>query len=180
VADSLSPAGYLKGSSMSDTGESDLVEARNALGKEPLVHGIVNDNLVLMPEDVANAVAEDLLAIMHLTTYGDARRFEPQFLLVPGLDHDGYDELPADEVLYDVTSTNDCQDSNWPPPAATIALDHLPDDLDDIGEQIEHFPNFPTLYIDPATEADLVEDLTRLGYAVRRDDDLIKRVDPNA
>jgi hypothetical protein len=141
-----------------------------------LVYGIVNENLVVLPEDVAKAVASDLEAIRQLTTYGDARRFEPQFLLVPGLDDGDYDEVPADEDLYDVTLTNDYLDSNWPPPAATIALDYLPDDLEDIGEQTEHFPGFPALYIDPAAEADLVVALTRLGYDVRRDDELIKRV----
>jgi hypothetical protein len=138
-----------------------------------LVYGIVNENLVLLPEVVAKAVAEDLEAVWQLTTYGDARRFEPQFLLVPGLDEDDYDEVPSDGDAYDLTLTNDYLDSNWPPPAATIALDYLPDDLEDIGEQKEHFANFPTLYVDPATEADLVEDLTRLGYDVRRDDELI-------
>jgi hypothetical protein len=69
--------------------------------------------------------------------------------MVPGLDEDDYDEIPDDEDPYDATHTNECQDGNWPAPTATIALDALPEDLDDIGEQVEHFPGFPTLYIHP-------------------------------
>ena len=145
--------------------------------REPvhLVFRILNGNLVLLPVAVATAVAKDLEGIFRLTTYGEARRFEPQYLMVPGLDEEEYDEIPDDGDPYDATITNECQDGNSPAPAATIALDALPEDLDDIGEQVEHFPNFPTLYIDPATEAGLVETLTGRGYDVRRDDRLIKR-----
>jgi hypothetical protein len=96
--------------------------------------------------------------------------------MVPGLDDD--DETPDDRDPYDATRSNECQDGNWPASAAAYALDALPEDLGDIGEQVEHFPNFPTLYIDPATEAELVETLTRRGYDVRRDDGLVRRTDP--
>jgi hypothetical protein len=145
--------------------------------REPvnLVYGILNENLVLLPVAVATAVAEDREGIFELTTFGEARRFEPQYLMVPGLDEEEYDEIPDDGDPYGATVTNECQDGNWPAPAATIALDALPEDLDDIGEQVEHFPNFPTLYIDPATESGLVETLTGRGYDVRRDDPLIRR-----
>jgi hypothetical protein len=91
-----------------------------------LVYGIVNDNLVLLLEDTAQAWA---------------------------------DEPDA-------------------PLAATIALDDLPDDLDDIGEQVEHFPELPTLQIEPAEEEGLVADLRRRGYLVRRDDGLFQRINP--
>jgi len=130
-----------------------------------------------MPEDTANAFAAEHQAIWSLSTYGDARRFHPQSLNgVPGLDHDRYDDIPADEDPYDVGVTIEYENGDWPPPAATIALDELPDDLEDVGEQIEHFPGFPTLYIDPATETDLVRVLNQRGYEVRRDDKLIKRL----
>src|ERR1700733_12682626 len=108
-----------------------------------LVYGILNENLVLLPVAVATAVAEDLEGIFRLTTYGEARRFEPQYLMVPGLDEEDDDEIPDDADPYDATRTNECQDDNWPAPAATHALDALPEDLGDIGEQAEHFPNFP-------------------------------------
>jgi hypothetical protein len=137
-----------------------------------LVYGIVNDNLVLLLEKVAEAYADDRQAIWALTTYGDARRFEPQGInRPPGLDEDDYDEVPDDDDPYDANS-----DGDWPPSAATIALDMLPDDLSDIGEERDHFPNAPTLYIDPATEAELVETLRRRGYEVWRDDELIERI----
>jgi hypothetical protein len=141
-----------------------------------LVYGIRADNLVLLPENLAKAISEDRQSIWQLRTFGDARRFEPKFLIVPGLDEDDYDEVPLDEDPYDATLTNAYQNGDWPPGATTIALDYLPEDLDDIGEQKEHFPGFPTLYIDPATERDLVETLEQRSYSVRRDDDLIERI----
>jgi hypothetical protein len=95
---------------------------------------------------------------------------------VPGLDEDDYDDIPADGDPYNVALTNEYLNGDWPPPAATIALDELPGDLDDIGEQIEHFPSFPTLSIDPATEANLVRLPDQRGYEVRRNDELINRI----
>jgi hypothetical protein len=145
--------------------------------KQRLVYGIVNENLVLLPEDVAKAFAADHQAIWSLKTYGEARRFQPRSLNgLPGLDDDEYDDIPADEDPYTVTLTNEYLNGEWPPPAATIALDELPEDLEDIGEQVEHFPNFPTLRIDSATEADLVRVLNQRGYEVRRDDELVNRI----
>jgi hypothetical protein len=145
--------------------------------KQRLVYGIVDDNLVLLPETAAKVFAEDHQAIWSLKTYGEARCFQRQSLNgVPGLDEDDYDDIPADGDPYNVALTNEYQNGDWPPPAATIALDGLPDDLDDIGERIEHFPSFPTLHIDPGTEADLVWVLNQRGYEVRRDDELISRI----
>lgn len=159
-----------------DAPGDDRTRGKGMSRKQPLVYGIVNDNLVLMPEDVAKAFAEDLEEIWSLKTYGEARRFQPQSTQwVPGLD-DEDDDIPADDDPYDVTLTNVYENGDWPAPAATIALDELPEDLDDIGEQIEHFPSFPTLYIDPATETELVRLLNQRGYEVRRDDELISHI----
>jgi hypothetical protein len=143
-----------------------------------LVYGIVNENQVLLPEEVAKTFATDHQALWLLETYGEARRFQPQSLDgVPGLDEDDYDGIPADADPYEVALTYDYENGKWPTPAATIALDELLDDLDDIGEQIEHSPSFPTLYIDPATDADLVRVLNHRGYEARRDDELINRIE---
>ena len=145
-----------------------------------LVYGIPDSNLIVLPEGVAKAMVGDLENIAALKTYGEARRLETQLLIVPGLDEDDYDEIPADGDPYNPSTTNECQDGNWPPSAATVALDHLADDLDDIGEEKEDLISAPTLYIDPATELELVETLRRRGYAARRDDDLIRSLDPYA
>ena len=151
--------------------------ANHNLESQRLVFGMVNDNLVLLPEEVAKAFAADHEAIWSLKTYGEARRFQPQSLNgVPGLDEGDYDDIPADEDPYDAALTNEYLNGDWPPPAATIALDGLPEDLDDIGQQIEHFPGFPILYIDPATKAGLVRVLNQRGYEVLRDDVLISRI----
>jgi hypothetical protein len=143
-----------------------------------LVYGILSNNLILLPEDVALAVAEDIERISNLTTHGGARRLETKVLMVPGLDDEDHD--PVDTDPYDVTVTSEYQNGDWPPRAATIALDVLPDDLDDIGQQSEHFPDYPTLSIEPATEQTLVEELRQRGYVVRRDDELIRRIGASA
>lgn len=146
---------------------------------ERMVYSIVGDNLILLPEDVARGVAEEVKNIFRLRTFGEARRFESQYVDVPGLDDDEYDDPPDDEDVYDVTLTSVyLGEDGWPAPTAAFALSYLPEDLDDIGEEVEHFPLFPTLDIDPATEADLVNTLRSRGYEVRRDDELIGRIGP--
>ena len=146
-------------------------------GNPKLVYGIVNDNLILLPEEVALDYAADHQHIWALTTYGDARHFEPHGInRPPGLDEDDYDEVPADGDPYDSDSTDEYLNGDWPPSAATIALDELPDDLDDIGEERDRFPGSPILFIDPATEVDLFQILRNRGYEVRRDDELIERI----
>lgn len=142
-----------------------------------LVFGVVYDNLVLLPEDVARAYAADHQAILGFTTFSDARRYIPLGINpVPGLDAEYLEEEPEDDDPYDVKQTPEFQDGNWPPPAATIALESLPPDLRDIGELVEHFPNFPTLEIDPATEEEVVRTLRDRGSEVVRDQELIQQI----
>jgi hypothetical protein len=146
-----------------------------------MVYGIPSNNLVLLPEDLAAAIASDLEKIYALETYGEARRLETQLLTVPGLDDDDYDEAPPEASdPYDCTTTNECQEGNWPPRAATVALDYLAEDetLDDIGEERENLGGVPFLYIDPADEQELIATLRNRGYELRRDDELIGRIDP--
>jgi hypothetical protein len=169
------------------------------MSEKRLVYGIVGGhNLVLLPEEVAEAVAEDLAAIAGVRTYGDASRLQLRVLSLPGLDDEQFYDgevaaLDEDEVAdlrlegmhfeddpYDAWAISECQDGEWSPRAATLALDHLPEDLDDIGEQIEHFPMSPILQIEPSVEERLVELLRARGYVVRRDDALIARIDPYA
>lgn len=145
--------------------------------KMALVYGIHNENIVLLPEDVAKAFAADHEAIWALRTYGDARRFQPQALNVaPGLDDDDYDDVPSDEDPYDAALTNEYLNGDWPPAASTIALDSLPDDLDDMIVEVEHMMSPPTSEPAFTTEADLLEMLKQRGYEVRRDDKLIEQI----
>jgi len=60
---------------------------------------------------------------------------------------------------------------------ATWALDVLPEELE-IGEQEEEegLMGLPTLVIDPASEAEVLAQVTRLGFTIRRDD-LIRALD---
>ena len=51
-----------------------------------------------------------------------------------------------------------------------------PRKLYDIGEQVENFPSFPRLQIDPASEAEVVATARARGFAIHRDDDLIEGI----
>jgi len=52
-----------------------------------LVYGVVDDNLVILPEEVAIAYALDREAILALMTFGEAFRFNPEGInYPPGLD----------------------------------------------------------------------------------------------
>jgi hypothetical protein len=145
--------------------------------KQRIVYSSINGNLVVLPEDVANMYADDHQRIWALTTYGEARRFEPQGLNVaPGLDEDDFDEIPADEDPYNVALTNEYLNGDWPPSALTLALVHLPADLEDLAVEVEHMMAPPTVAFTSLSETDLVETLRQRGYEVRRDDSLINRI----
>jgi hypothetical protein len=69
-------------------------DAMDPVAREPLVYGILNGNLILLPESVAKAVRDELRAINALETFGEARRLATTQLAVPGLDdEDEYDLL---------------------------------------------------------------------------------------
>jgi len=62
--------------------------------------------------------------------------------------------------------------------AATIALDDLPDDLEDLGEERGTLASTPYLFIDSSTEAEVLQYVRSPGYTARRDDSLFARLDP--
>jgi hypothetical protein len=153
-------------------------DAPEPAAKEPLVYGILNDNLILLPDSVAKTVRDELRAISALETWGEARRLCTTYLAVPDMYDDDEDEesSPRDSDLYNAFDTNQYQNCDWPPPAATVALDECPDELYDIGEQVEYFPSFPRRHIDPATEAEVVATARERGFVIYRDDDLISEI----
>jgi hypothetical protein len=81
-----------------------------------------------------------------------------------------------DSDPYHAANTAEYECSDWPPPAATIALDQCPDELDDIGVQVEYFPSYSRLHIDPASEAEVVATARDRGFAIYRDDELIEEI----
>ncbi|MGD0220686.1 MAG: hypothetical protein ABSC73_09580 [Acidimicrobiales bacterium] len=145
-----------------------------------LVYGVVDDNLVILPEEVAVAYASDREAIFALKTFGEAIHFKPKAgNYAPGADdwEDYFEERPADDEPYDAAAfLEQWPEYEWPPAAATIALEEMPEDLDDIGEQVEDFPFVPTLQVSPELEAQIVSTIRGRGYEIRRDDELIWRV----
>jgi hypothetical protein len=145
-----------------------------------LVYGVIDGNLVILPEEVAIAYASDREAICALKTFGEAFRFEPKAInYPPGVEYweEYFEERPSDDEPYDVVAfLEQWPEYEWPPAAATIALEEMPEDLDDIGEQVEHFPFVPTRQISPELESQIVSTIRSRGYEIRRDDELIRRV----
>ena len=138
-----------------------------------LVYGEELGSLVFLPEHVAIETAEELDQIRMLRTYGDARAFTARRIWVPGLDDD---DEHSDEDAYDVSATPEFQGGDWPPLSATIALDDLPDDLEDVGEQRDSMGSVPRLFIDPVTEGEVLRYVRSLGYTAHRDDSLFARL----
>lgn len=90
---------------------------------------------------------------------------------MPGASNEERDEH-EDSEPYDPSEYD-----TWPIPVATWALDVMPEGLE-IGEQQEEgLLSLPTLVIDPAIEAEVLAQVTRLGFTIRRDDDLIRALE---
>lgn len=137
---------------------------------EPWVFGVELGLLVLAPESFARARLRDLELIGSAKTYVEARRLQLQTTHAPGTDEE-WNETPDSEP-YDPAAFED-----WPPRLATAALDHWPEDLEDIGEERDAFPGNPVLGVDPAQEAQIVAALTKCGYRIRRDDELLAELE---
>lgn len=143
------------------------------MSETDLVYGILDDNLILLPADFARELAADYRTLDAARTYGDARAAVLTQLELPGTSAQALEESGhEDSDLYDPSELDD-----WPTPIATWALDVLPDELEDVGEQYEGMMVDPILMIDPSGEANVVTEVTRLGFAITRDDDLISSLD---
>jgi len=147
-----------------------------------LVYGLsthAGDTLIVLPTDVARDIAADYDALRAAITYGQARALQLTHVDVPGLDEEGdadEDANRADVEPYDPYESAAASNGDWPVSAATLALDHLPEDLD-IGEEVGSPVRTPGLFIDPGSEAVLIEAAHEAGYTLRRDDQLIARLD---
>ncbi|HEY0688189.1 MAG TPA: hypothetical protein VGD71_04040 [Kribbella sp.] len=135
------------------------------------MYGEEYGSLVFLDEPRAQAWTAELEAISRVSTFGEARALAVHGMWLPGIyDEDDVEEHP-DAEPYDPSDFDD-----WPGRAATLALDSWPEDLGDIGEQIDHRASVSYLYIDPAEEATVVATLRERGYIVRRDDSLFERM----
>jgi len=145
---------------------------RFQVSETDLVYGVLNDNLILLPTAFAVALAADYRTLESVRTYGDARAAVMSHLWLPGASED-------EEDLDDYEDSERYEPSEyetWPTNIATWALDVLPDDLQ-IGKQVEGLMSNPRLVIDPATETEVVAEVARLGFTIRRDDELIRELD---
>lgn len=135
---------------------------------QPLVYGVdQHENLVVLPENVAQRVRRDFERISTVRTYGAARRLNDdlEYLALPLGDEEEDDAEPYDPWKFE----------DFPPNPATIALDELPEWLE-LGQEIDGFPLAPYLYINPAEEGRLLKLVRAEGYAIRRDDDLVRNI----
>jgi len=106
-----------------------------------LVCGVLEDNLVLLPESFALELAADYRTLESVRTYGDARAAVMTHRWLPGASDEERDEH-EDSEPYDPSEYD-----TWPIPVATWALDVLPEELE-IGEQQEEgLMSLPTLVI---------------------------------
>jgi len=138
-----------------------------------LVYGVLDDNLIMLPTAFAVALAADYRTLESVRTYGDARAAVMTHLELPGTSEDEEDlDDHEDSECYEPSEYE-----TWPTNSATWALDVLPGELEELGEQVEGLMGDPRLVIDPATEAEVVAEVTRLGFTIRRDDDLIRELD---
>lgn len=141
-----------------------------------LVYGEERGSLVFLPEQLANQSADELDRIRMLRSYGAARGFTVRHTWIPGLDDP---DEHSDEDAYDASATSECQAGEWPPLSATMALDNLPDDLEDLGEQRDYMGSVPRLFIDPRIEAEVLRYVRSLGYTAHRNDSLFARLSPH-
>ncbi len=138
-----------------------------------LVYGVLDDNLIMLPTAFAVALATDYRTLESVRTYGDARAAVMTHLSLPGTSED-------EEDLDDHENSERYEPSEyetWPTNSATWALDVLPGELEELGDQVEGLMGEPRLVIDAATEAEVVAEVTGLGFTIRRDDDLIGQLD---
>ena len=147
------------------------------MNERSLVYGEELGSLVFLPEHVARETAGELDRIRMFRTYGEARAFTARRIWVPGLDDP---DEHSDEDAYDVSATPECQGGEWPPLSATMALDVLPDDLEDVGEQRDSMGSVPRLFIDPVSEGEVLRYVRSLGYTAHRDDSLFARLSNTA
>jgi hypothetical protein len=152
-----------------DNGES------ATMSETSFVYGEELGSLVFLPEELAQDLATGLETISMLRTYGEARALELSAVWAPGLDDDDDEEHPDDDP-YDARQTAGFLSGEWPGRASTSALDHWPEDLDDVGEETDPLGGTPYLFIDPADEATVVATISERGYRVRRDDRLFERM----
>lgn len=135
------------------------------------VYGEEYGSLVFLDEEDAQAWTAELEAISRVSTYGEARALALRGMSLPGMDDEDDVEEHPDADLYDLSEYED-----WPGRAATLALDAWPEDLDDIGEEMDDLGGVPYLFIDPIDEETVVATLRERGYIVRRDDSLFERM----
>ena len=154
------------------------IDGGGSIHSRLFIYTELTGSLVFLPEDIVQALERDYDTIRAITTLREARDTTLEVLDLPQLDDDDYEDPPDESDPYDPWETNLAVNGEWPPRLATFALELMPDDLDDIGEEEDHFPTLPVLHIDPATEQAVVAIVRQRGYEVQRDDQRLRELDP--
>lgn len=155
---------------------------------ETYIYGVVDQlgerTVLFAPEDYARAHLAEIEAWRAVTTWGqaldlahtDLQTAAPiavEDLVEYTAEHEPDERFRADD-------TGAAQDGDWPSSIQSLMLDVIAVVEDEtgmsVGRQVEAFPSNPWLEIDPSEERALVTLLERVGYTVRRDDDLAQRL----
>lgn len=150
-------------------------------GTTRLVYGIFDseDTIVLLPEQVAIEMVEEIEAVTEARTYGDLRRVTLRHLPSPEPDPDSTEEpAPPDDAPWDVEKIIDHDSTLWPPMVANYLQENevVPRSvLDRIGAPVETMWDGPSFVIPPANEQELLDVLAQAGFESRRDDELLTR-----
>ncbi|MGO1738112.1 MAG: hypothetical protein ACTHYM_03835 [Actinomycetaceae bacterium] len=147
-----------------------------------LVYGYLDhfESLAILPEQVAQEMAEEVQAIARAQTWGELKSVPIMHnpALHPWPADVETDETPADDAPFDLEEHPLRADGDWPMMAPQYVLEHavLPGDvLRELGTVESTVFNGNYLSIPSSGERAMLEVLERNGYDCRRDDELIVR-----
>lgn len=134
---------------------------------EPLING---GNLSFLPRQYAQERAQEIEALLAVTTWGQAKALNLTHL------GDRFEDEIADAEPYTLREDPALADGDFPAMVSQWALDNLffpPEVFVRIGTVKHTIFNGPFLAIDPDREAEVVTILREAGYHVERDDRLV-------
>jgi hypothetical protein len=145
-----------------------------------LLYGRLDDfQLVFIPEDRAHDLVKVRDAIENARTWGEFRLLLPERRWREIADDYAPVEEeppPADDEPFAADAVPGYIDGDWPEWPAQQMLDWMPQDIQDrFGDVGSSMVSGDSLYIDPASERDVVAALQNAGYVCSRDDKLVAR-----
>jgi hypothetical protein len=147
-------------------------------GPERIVYGEYGGTLVLLSEDLAQAISSEIIELEACGTVGEARRLDSLLMPSSDFEDDDGDPLP-DDAPYDLNDSEAVQNGEWPPMPGGYALEDLPEKLlrelmAKAGAKVVDTTLSGSFFAVPLDrEADMVNVLRSAGYEVIQDGSLI-------